>query len=164
MEESDTVNTRVSRTIEACKRFLESMTNKAAASTKDMPSKQDKHSKSDTITDKDTSSTEDMTSDEAQSNKDLSSDETPKQASQSEQNSASEMSEKKGGCVGVTRPVDSDHYSSIAPRIKLPLHPESNCQSWYFQGDITMFQSFWDSFQSAVNNNPSLPKIDKLIT
>ena len=52
----------------------------------------------------------------------------------------------------MTRPV----HISIAPRIKLPklVLPRS-------KGDITMFQSFWDSFQSAVNNNPSLSKIDK---
>ena len=148
MEESDTVNTRVSETIEACERFLESVTSKTAVST-------NKPSKSDTLTDQDTSFRENTTPYDAHSNKDLSSDETTK-SSQSEQNSASETNVKKGDGVGVTRPVDTGHYSSIAPRIKLPklVLPR-------FKGDITMFQSFWDSFQSAVNNNPSLSKIDK---
>ena len=30
-----------------------------------------------------------------------------------------------------------------------------------FKGDITQFRSFWDSFRSAVHNNPSLSTIDK---
>ena len=31
-----------------------------------------------------------------------------------------------------------------------------------FKGDITQFRSFWDSFTSAVHNNPNLWTIDKL--
>ena len=37
MEESDTVNTCISEAIEACERFLESVTDKAAVSTKGVP-------------------------------------------------------------------------------------------------------------------------------
>jgi len=81
------------------------MTNKAAASTTDVPSKQDKHSKSDTLT---------LPPRLLMTHNPL--DEAPKQASQLEQNSASDMSEKKESCVGVTRPIDTDHYSSMAPQ------------------------------------------------
>ena len=30
-----------------------------------------------------------------------------------------------------------------------------------FKGDITQFRTFWDSFESAVHNNPGLTTIDK---
>ena len=62
-----------------------------------------------------------------------------------------------GRITFMTGPIDAKHYSSIAYRIKLP-----NLVLPRFKGDLTIFQSFWDSFQSAVNNNPALLKIEKI--
>ena len=30
-----------------------------------------------------------------------------------------------------------------------------------FEGDLTKWMTFWDTFKSSVHNNPSLSKIDK---
>jgi len=50
----------------------------------------------------------------------------------------------------------TEHSLSAAPKPKLPklVLPR-------VKGDITMFQSFWDSFQSAVNHNLALSNINK---
>ena len=49
-----------------------------------------------------------------------------------------------------------EHIVSVVPKPKLPklVLPR-------FKGDITTFQSFWDTVQSAVNNNLALTNIDK---
>ena len=45
----------------------------------------------------------------------------------------------------------SNYSRSKLPKLVLPK----------FKGDITSYRTFWDSFESAVHQNPNLSKIDK---
>ena len=131
MEEADIVNTRIVETIEACDRSLKNCASTVTGE------KQPPSSGKDTTLDKPAHTEADSTVERN----------THEPTLPAETKSVEESRKKE---------ETMEHTMSTVPKPKLPklVLPR-------FKGDITTFQSFWDSFQSAVNNNPSLSNIDK---
>lgn len=63
------------------------------------------------------------------------------------------------GAPGDPSPVTGDSSTDLlhhSPHVKLPkLSPKK------FNGDLTKWTTFWDTFESAVHKNPALTNIDK---
>ena len=55
-----------------------------------------------------------------------------------------------------TDPGGATPLSSITPRVKLP-----KLSIKKFNGDLTKWVTFWDSFDSSIHSNPSLSNVDK---
>ena len=53
-------------------------------------------------------------------------------------------------------PVEDDIVATHVPRVKLP-----KLSLKKFNGDLTQWVTFWDTFESSIHSNPSLTRIDK---
>ena len=56
----------------------------------------------------------------------------------------------------ILRPVDGPTDGGSSARVKLP-----KLAMHSFDGDITKWPSFWDSYESAIHSNTSLSDVDK---
>ena len=69
---------------------------------------------------------------------------------------ASGLNQASPGISPGTAASQLSHHQSRSklPKLVLPK----------FRGDATKFHTFWDTFESAIDKNPGLSKIDKFLT